>query len=984
MTDPLIAATDRSPDFQITPDSLPDAVAVIRAAQLFNEHVYREQISQPLAPGVDALVHYLQEGERAGFRPNQFFDPQWYHRTMMPSHGMLDSPLYHYAVTGKNGDTDPSQNFSAMAYLHFYGDVAAAGVNPLQHYLTSGQAEGRVAFPRCDSAETTLQTGQDLLDIRQSGLLLESWYLAQNFTLYGSGVDPLVHYYLFGEREGLKPNPYFDPDWYRARYCGDDYTGLALTHYIRTGSKAGHWPSAGFSPQAYLDANADLAESAVEALGHYLLRGRHEGRPLPLGLADRKSIQRSGPAPLSDDPLSMMTRWQENDLRPPSAPFNPSHMTVHWIVPDFAPGAGGHMTIFRMMHYLAHSGHTQTLWIHSPSHHQYASDAFATIQTSFQQLFVDVRFLDDTLLDIEADAVIATDCFSVWPALAVSKVRRRFYFVQDLEAEFHALGARSIAAEATYHRDLDCICASPWLADVMTERYGRWARPFHLAADPAIYSPPPQPVQNARPHIAVYARHFTERRLVEFALLGLNLLAARGLDFHVDFFGADLSFRTAPYSFTSHGVCSPAELATIFQNSDIGMVFSATNYSLVPQEMMACGLPVVEFDGPNTRAIFPDGVVAFAKPDPKAIADQLKSLITSEAIRRATAEAGAAWVADFSWRKSADMVEAALQDRLTEVSPVVKDAPAVHSSNRRASVVIPTLNAGPDFPSVLAQVQAQQTSFDFDILVIDSGSDDGTTDHVRAAGVRLLEIDKADFNHGDTRNLGAAETDGEYIAFLTHDARPTSKLWLAMMVEGLDKTPNAAGVIGRHYPWANASPFTKRDLHGHFDLLAEAGLLLNRDTNRLRYDRGDEPWLQLLHFYSDNNSMMRRSVWKDIPYRRTKFGEDQLWARDIIDAGYSKLYLPNAAVYHSHDYDAAETEDRNRIEAAFFKHFFGYKLMESEAQLDLTLQQVNALDTAWAEDRNVPAHMVEERLILNAARLRGLLRGTLADTEGMF
>ena len=31
-------------------------------------------------------------------------------------------------------------------------------------------------------------------------------------------------------------------------------------------------------------------------------------------------------------------------------------------------------------------------------------------------------------------------------------------------------------------------------------------------------------------------------------------------------------------------------------------------------------------------------------------------------------------------------------------------------------------------------------------------------------------------------------------------------------------------------------------------------------------------------------------------------GEDQFWAKEIILAGYKKVYEPNAAVYHSHRY----------------------------------------------------------------------------------
>jgi hypothetical protein len=53
---------------------------------------------------------------------------------------------------------------------------------------------------------------------------------------------------------------------------------------------------------------------------------------------------------------------------------------------------------------------------------------------------------------------------------------------------------------------------------------------------------------------------------------------------------------------------------------------STTNYSLVPLEMMACNLPVVEIDTESPRAIFKEGEVSFAAPDPGKIADAIEEL----------------------------------------------------------------------------------------------------------------------------------------------------------------------------------------------------------------------------------------------------------------------------------------------------------------------------------------------------------------------
>jgi rhamnosyltransferase len=244
----------------------------------------------------------------------------------------------------------------------------------------------------------------------------------------------------------------------------------------------------------------------------------------------------------------------------------------------------------------------------------------------------------------------------------------------------------------------------------------------------------------------------------------------------------------------------------------------------------------------------------------------------------------------------------------------------------RAAVVIPTKNALRILPKVLDKVLNQKTSWPFEVTVIDSGSKDGTADYVRSlGGVRLVEIPSADFGHGKTRNLGVALSNAEFVAFLTHDAEPVDEYWLANLVEAAEQDSSIAGVFGRHVAYSSASPFTKHDLERHFDRFLSYPLVVSRYSDPARYD-GDKGWRQFLHFYSDNNSLIRKSVWDCHPYPDVEFAEDQIWAKAVIEAGYSKAYAPKAAVYHSHDYSAIEQLRRAYDESRNFSIYFGYEL----------------------------------------------------------
>ena len=102
----------------------------------------------------------------------------------------------------------------------------------------------------------------------------------------------------------------------------------------------------------------------------------------------------------------------------------------------------------------------------------------------------------------------------------------------------------------------------------------------------------------------------------------------------------------------------------------MGICLSLTNYSLIPQEMMACGLPCVDLAGRSPEAIFgSDGPVELAAPDPIALADSIEGLLTDELRWRRRSDAGLAFAAGASWDLAAQQVEAGLRQALREREP---------------------------------------------------------------------------------------------------------------------------------------------------------------------------------------------------------------------------------------------------------------------------------------------------------------------------
>jgi glycosyltransferase involved in cell wall biosynthesis len=130
----------------------------------------------------------------------------------------------------------------------------------------------------------------------------------------------------------------------------------------------------------------------------------------------------------------------------------------------------------------------------------------------------------------------------------------------------------------------------------------------------------------------------------------------------VVFFGDTGSLRI-PFAHEALGLIDPPALARLYNEATVGLVVSLSNYSRMPKEMMACGLPVVDVRHPSVVSAFPPGadVITLADMDLVSIADRLESLLDDPARREALAGRASAFVAPMSWRAAAQQIEAAVR-----------------------------------------------------------------------------------------------------------------------------------------------------------------------------------------------------------------------------------------------------------------------------------------------------------------------------------
>ena len=380
-----------------------------------------------------------------------------------------------------------------------------------------------------------------------------------------------------------------------------------------------------------------------------------------MGLGIKTAIRRrlSGPYVNGDyheaATLARLALLPDGPLQP--APSDDAPLNVAFVVPFFQPGSGGHMTIANLIRGLEDAGHTCSLWIDDPGR-RCAKDAAANLRSWFGPFAAPVTYGTDALAGAAPDVLVATG-WQTAQTVRTLPAAGRAYLVQDHEPEFFGTSSQRSGAEASYGLGLYPITAGGWLAELMAERYGLPASSFDLGID-GRYAPQ-QGIARAEDTVLTYARWSTPRRAVPVALAALGELHRRRPQTQIWTYGqsGDLGLD---FPHTNKGVLRDQELPGLYAQATVGLVLSMTNYSLVAQEMLACGLPCVELDSPSVVAAFGrDGAVDLAPLEPAAIADALIRLLDDPELRAKRAEAGAALRSERTWAHAAQQAAAGLR-----------------------------------------------------------------------------------------------------------------------------------------------------------------------------------------------------------------------------------------------------------------------------------------------------------------------------------
>ncbi len=281
----------------------------------------------------------------------------------------------------------------------------------------------------------------------------------------------------------------------------------------------------------------------------------------------------------------------------------------------------------------------------------------------------------------------------------------------------------------------------------------------------------------------------------------------------------------------------------------------------------------------------------------------------------------------------------------------------------RISVVIPTLNGVGTLPRLIEALNRQQGVKITGRYAIDSGSTDRTRQILEAGGYRVIQIPKADFNHGTTRNRLVEMAETPLVALFSQDAVPADSWMLAELAEPMLRSPLVAGAYARQIPFPGATRLDALRVRCSRAGRGEARRARGGDLEILAPDR----LIERSDFHNAA-AMVRRDGF--LPFPAVEIAEDLLWARENLRRGRQIAFVPSARVFHSVERPLRDEWYRLGEEARVLGAEFGYRPSKTlfQATLNGLIWGTGDAASVWLTPGRAPVQSSSRAMVMGMLR----------------
>jgi FMN phosphatase YigB (HAD superfamily)/glycosyltransferase involved in cell wall biosynthesis len=353
--------------------------------------------------------------------------------------------------------------------------------------------------------------------------------------------------------------------------------------------------------------------------------------------------------------------------------------------PEPVRGSGGHRTIYNLARALDASGFS----VHLFSERRGNDYAYKEEELSGSGVIT----YDKWFSGIVPDAAFATIQYSSsYLTQFFDHTVKKFYFVQDFEAEFNPVSDGYVRAQNSFTEGHNHICIGRWLTHRLRAEYGCGAASAGLGVDGAVYRPLKDAARLNR--IAVLFQPEKWRRLPEHCLEALEKVKARRPQTEIVLYGSRSSPNPA-FRCTNLGLINDlSELNRLYNSALVGLCISLTNPSRIPYEMMAAGCVPVDVYRYNNLFDYDNGTGLLAYQSAESIAEAILHLLDQEeelAARRERCISSAAhrtleWETDSAVNATEHVLEGGELDEIPQPSPSYTDRPFIAARDDRPSI----------------------------------------------------------------------------------------------------------------------------------------------------------------------------------------------------------------------------------------------------------------------------------------------------------
>jgi len=217
------------------------------------------------------------------------------------------------------------------------------------------------------------------------------------------------------------------------------------------------------------------------------------------------------------------------------------------------------------------------------------------------------------------------------------------------------------------------------------------------------------------------------------------------------------------------------------------------------------------------------------------------------------------------------------------------------------SIVIRAYNEEKHIGRLLEGIK-QQTVKDVEVILVDSGSTDGTVSIAESFGVRVVNILSAEFTFGRSLNFGVQAATREFIVIASAHVYPVYPDWLESLLRPFEDE-RVALAYGKQRGY-EGSKYSEHQIFHQW------------------YPDESKPD-QETAFCNNANAAIRRSLWEKNPYDETLTGlEDLAWAKWAKELGYKISYVADAEIVHIHDETPRGVNNRYRREAMAMRKIY--------------------------------------------------------------